>query len=238
MRGCLVVLAAGLAFLAIIAWVALPPLAGTVVAAGLLASGLGGSGTSVQVEAAPPYELLDLRADSVRVRSSDVTWRGIDATSLDITLTGVDLGARTAETVTGRLDGASVPTMEGMTPIERIDLSGPSSSIRTTLTIDPQTAANLATRAVESAIEKSTTSVRLVRPDRVRIVADSVTVEGRLSIDPKTGALVVDLSPVGHAVLTQPSSELPLVLESVAVTADGGVTLTGTLDPRALGLAP
>src|SRR5512142_93137 len=119
MRGCLTVLVAGVAFLAILGWFVLAPLAGAVIATGLVASGLSGSGTTVEVTASPPYELLSLHADAVDIHSSDVTWRGLSASTLDVRLIGLDLGARTAEAVRGRLDGVSIPTGGGNTSVER-----------------------------------------------------------------------------------------------------------------------
>ncbi len=236
MRGCLIVLAAGVAFLAVLAWFALPPVAATVVAGGLATSGLSGTGTSVQVHASPPYELLDLHADAIDIASSDVSWRGISASGLTLHLSGVDLGARAAESVVGRLDGVSIPVADGSTPVERIDLAGPSSAIGATLALDPTTTSRLATAAVEKAIGRAPTAVQLIAPDRVVVTIGSQRADGRLLVD-QSGAVVVSVPPLGTAVVADPATDLPLVLRSVAITPGGGATLIGTLDPRALGLS-
>jgi hypothetical protein len=236
MRGCLTVLVGGVAFLAILAWFALPPLAGAVVSTGLVASGLSGTGTTVDVTASPPYELLELHADAVEIHSTDVSWRGIVASTLDLRLGGLDLGARTADSVSGRLDGVSVPIAGGTASVERMDLSGPSSAVRAVLMVDAATANRLATGAVETAIGKPPTSVQLVAPDRAVVTVGDQRMEGTLGVDP-SGAIIVTVPPFGHAVVADPSADVPLVIESVSVAPGGAVTLGGTLDPRALGLS-
>ncbi len=236
MRGCLTVLVGGIVFLAVLAWFALPPLAGAVIATGLVASGLSGTGTTVEVTASPPYELLTLHADAVDIHSTDVTWRGITATTLDLRLTGLDLGARTAEAVTGRLDTLSIPTQAGTTAVERMDLAGPSSAVKVVLTVDPETAMRLASHAVETATGRAPTSVQLGAPDVITVTVGEQKAVGTLSVDP-TGAIVVTIPPFGHAVLADPSAELPIVVGSVTVASGGEVVLGGTFDPIALGLS-
>jgi hypothetical protein len=236
MRGCLTVLVAGVAFLAILAWFALPPLAGAVVSTGLIASGLSGTGTTVEVTASPPYELLEFHADAVAIHSSDVSWRGIAASTLDLRLGGLDLGARTADSVSGRLDGVSVPIAGGTASVERMDLAGPSSAVKAILTVDAATATRLATQAIETAIGRPPTSVRLVAPDRVVVTVGDQQVDGTLGVDP-SGSIIVTIPPFGHAVVADPSAEVPIVIESVSVAPGGAVTLGGTLDPHALGLS-
>jgi hypothetical protein len=236
MRGCLTVLVGGVAFLAVLAWLALPRIAGVVVVAGLATSGLSGTDTRVEVDASPPYELLDLHADAIHVTSSSVSWRGMTAGSLDVRLTGVDLGGRTAAAVTGHLDGVSIPTSEGATSVDRIDLAGPSSAIRATLTLDAVTTARLAERAVERVVGQVATSVELVAPDRVLVAVQGRQAEGRLTVDAE-GALVISVPPFGRTVVADPAADLPFVIDAVALETGGGATLSGTLDPRALGLS-
>lgn len=233
-RGCLAVLVGGVVFLAVLAWFALPPLAGAVVTAGLATSGLSGTGTTVVVDASPPFELLDLHADAIEVHSTDVSWRGVEAATLELRLTGVDLGARTAVAVTGRLDGVTIPTSQGSTPVERIDLDGPSSSVQATLTLDSTTVARLAANAVETAIGRPATTIELQAPDRVIVTVGSQRVESQVVVE--NGALVIDVPPLGRAVLAEPSGDLPFLLRSVSILPGGGATLLGTVDPHALGL--
>jgi hypothetical protein len=236
MRGCLTVLVTGVAFLAILGWFVLAPLAGAVIATGLVASGLSGSGTTVEVSASPPYELLSLHADAVDIHSTDVTWRGLSASSLDLHLSRLDLGARTAAAVTGRLDGVSIPTAGGSTSVERMDLAGPSAAVKVLLTIDSQTATSLATHAVATAIGLDPTTVRLAAPDRVIVTVGDRQAVGTLTVA-AGGEIVLTVPPFGHATIADPSADVPIVLGSVTVTPAGQLVLGGTLDPVALGLS-
>ena len=236
MRGCLTVLVTGVAFLALLAWFALPPLAGAVISTGLVVSGLSGTGTTVEVAASPPYEILSLHADAVDIHSTDVTWRGLSASTLDLRLTGLDLGARTAQSVTGRLDSVSIPTAAGTTAVERMDIAGPSDAVRVLLTVDAETATRLATTAVEDALGRAPTSVQLVAPDGVIVTIGDQRAVGTLSVD-ASGEIVVTVPPFGHAVVADPSADLPIVIASVSVAPSGQVVLGGTLDPVALGLS-
>jgi hypothetical protein len=234
MRGCLAILVMGLAFLVVLAWFVLPPIAGVAVSAGLIASGLSGHGTSVIVTASPPLELLAMRADAVEIRSTDVSWRGLDAATLAVRLDRVDLGARTAASVDGRLGDVSVPVSGGTIHVEVVALAGPGSSVTATLTVDAATATALAAAAVERAAGARPSSVALVAPDRVVVTVGALQVQGRLIID--GGALVLVIEPIGRVVVAEPASGLPFVVSSVAVDTGGPVRLVGTLDPRALGL--
>jgi hypothetical protein len=234
MRGCLAVLVLGIAFLAVLAWFALVPLAGAAVSVGLLTSGLSGKGTSVVVVASPPYELLTLRADAVEIRSTDASWRGLAAAELAIRLDGVDLGRRSAAAVTGRLGDVSVPLSDGTLPVESITLDGPSSAITATLTVDAATATRTVADAVERAVGTRPSSVALRAPDLVDVTVGTVRAGGRLIV--AGGALELLIQPVGRVDIVDPSAGSPLLLTSVAVDDGGPVRLVGRLDPGALGL--
>ncbi|HYM83921.1 MAG TPA: hypothetical protein VEY67_07215 [Candidatus Dormibacteraeota bacterium] len=236
MRGCLTVLVGGLAFLAVLGWYALPVLAASLVTVTLATAGVSGTGTSVDVVASPPYELLAMHADEVDIVSSSVSWRGITAASMSVRLDGVDLGARTAASVTGRLASVSVPTGDGPLPVDSIALDGPSGSIRAVLALDAATVARLARAAAAQAIGREPTAVELGPPDHVIVTVGSQRSEGQLVVQPD-GTIAISLPPFGSAVLADPAAGLPFRLEGVVVAPGGGVTLSGTIDPAALGLS-
>ncbi len=236
MRGCLTILVGGLLFLLVLAWFALPAFSGGVILVGLAASGLSGTGTTVTVDASPPLELLTLHADAVHIRSSAVTWHGLDAATLALDLGDVELGSRTFKTLTGHLTDARLTTSDGETRIRTIDLTGSSERADAVLSVEPSVVATLATAAAERALGEPPSEVRLAAPDRVTASIGSRVVSGRLVVD-QTGALVVELPAFGRAVVAQPGSDVPVRFTGVTIEADGGLTLRGTLDLAALGLS-
>src|SRR5947207_12621110 len=69
-RGCVLWLLTFGAFVLLVLWFALPPVAGGLAAAALESAGFHGTNTRVDVGADPPLKLLLLDADRIRIRSS------------------------------------------------------------------------------------------------------------------------------------------------------------------------
>jgi hypothetical protein len=230
-RGCLSVLVLGAVFLAGMIWFAGPPLASGLVTMALQASGLSAERVGVQVVADPPLELAAGRADRVAIRATGAQWRGVRFASLDVALGDVDLPARTAATVDGRLDGVELDTVRGQRVIADVTLEGSASAASTTIRIPAANVEAVASDAFEARFVVRPSSVGLVGPDSIRVELGGLTLSSRLSID-RDGAVVATAN--GEAiVLFTPNPVLPLRLSSLAVTS-AGLELHGTLDVGAL----
>src|SRR5258705_10274998 len=103
MRGCLSVLVLAVVFVGIAIWFGGPPLASAVVRTALTGSGFVAETLDVTVVADPPLTLGVGRASRVTIPATGATWDDLHLASLDMTLHSVDLVARTAATVCGRL---------------------------------------------------------------------------------------------------------------------------------------
>src|SRR6476659_8148791 len=108
MRGCLFVLLFAAIVIGSIAWFASAPIASTVVGAILNGSGFRAASSTITVAADTPPRLLLGQADRVAITATDVEWQSLRAARLSLTFDGVDLFARTATTIHGRLDDADV----------------------------------------------------------------------------------------------------------------------------------
>ncbi len=239
MRSCLSFLVFAAVLLGLLAWFVLPVIAAPVVVASLAAAGLNGTDTQATVTANPPLKLLVLHADQVRIRSSNVTLRGISAASMDLTIDDVGLLDRTFSTIAGTLDGVVATTAEGTTVgVPSVQVSGTSSVADATFTLDSSIVTGLASDAAERATGRRPDAVRLTAPDVVAFTIGGTTITGTLSVD-KSGDLIVQPSDVAAKlpplVLVTAASIEPLTLESVRVTSDG-VVAQGRLELAAIGL--
>jgi hypothetical protein len=219
-------------------WLALPVAASTLAGVAVGAAGLHGDDVSVAVNADPPFKLLLLQADSVRVRSGPSTWRGVTFAQLDLTFTGLRLGAAPS-TVEGRLDGVEFPDRAGVTVrAGTVFVSGADSTPDVRVEFAAADFESLVGRALPAGLSGATAPLELIPPDQVRIQTALGEVVARLVLG-QDGRLNLALSEPGVGSVTialiEPGPALPLQLQSVAV--DGGkVVLRGTVDARSIGL--
>lgn len=232
MRGCLTVLVLAAAFLVGGIWFGGPPLAGTVVEASLTGAGLTADDLDVTVSSDPPLGLVTGRADRVAIHASGVAWGGIEAESMDLDLTGVDLFARTATAADGRFDGVEVPGPGGGAPIlASVELSGPADAAPTTVRVDRPTVERVALAAFEAEFDVRPDAVSLAAPDEVRVTVGGRELAAHLEI--AADGAVVARSALGTVSIMDARSSLPLVLTGLSLGPDG-LVLNGSLDVASL----
>jgi hypothetical protein len=232
MRGCLFVLLFAAVLIGGIAWFASGPIVAAAIGVGLQGSGYNAASTTIHATADPPPRLFLGQADRVSISGEDVDWRALHADHLDLTLDGVDLVARTADTIRGSIEGAALDDGHGgSAAVTSIKLSGPSDAAVATITIDPDAVRAAVTAAVASRFGVTPTDVQLVGPDRLRLVTPNATIEGGLEIDP-SGALAFS-TPLGSATLVSIDPTIPLRLQTVRVV-NGALQLSGRLDVTSL----
>jgi hypothetical protein len=239
MRGCLFTLLLGIVALALLVTLGLPAIAAGLLTGAVTAVGLQADDTTVTVSSDPPTDLLGLHADEVHITASDAAFRGVRIGSLDITLHDVNLPARTADEVDGRLRDVSLD--DGSQPaigLSSVRLSGGGESVTALSAVPAADARTLVADAVETAVGTRPSSITLTAPDKVRIRVGGVTVHGRLSVT-GAGDLVADIldgpSAGDRITIISASSEDLIRLEGVTVTGSGGLRLTGMLAVGLLG---
>ena len=236
MRGCLFVLLVAAIVIGSIAWFASAPIASTIVGAILDGSGFKAASSTITVAADPPPRLLLGQADRVAITATDVAWQTLRAARLSLTFDGVDLFARTATTIHGRLDEADVAaeddtTSGGAAPTATIEVDGPAAAADAAITVDAATIRRLILAAVEREFGVKATGVELVAPNRLRLAAPGATIDATLVVDER-GALAVS-TPLGAVEMFRVDPAIPLRLRSVTVL-DGALRLDGILDVNAL----
>jgi hypothetical protein len=235
-RGCLFTLVLALAAGAVIVVVGLPAAASAVLTAGLTAAGLQAEDTTVTVSSDPPTDLVALHADTVRVRATDATFRGMAIGELDLQLGGVAILERTAASVDGELRDVTVEVGDRPLTLARIMVLGTGDEVTTTTLVPNAAAEALIADAIADQAGVRPDSVRLQGPDELAVQAGPVTLRGRLAVVPGGDLVVriVDGPVAGSAVvLVRGGRDLPIELTDVRVTDAGDVRLTGDL---ALGL--
>ena len=238
MRGCLFVIALGVVTVALVVVVGLPALFAGVLTAGVTAAGLQSDDTTVTVTSDPPTDLVGLRADRVRVRATDATFRGLEIGALDVTLGDVAIVDRTAGSVDGRLTDVVVPNVGAReVRLTSITLGGGGEVVTATTTVEAAQAERLVGDALEAELGTRPASVTLTAPDRISVNVGGA-VHGRLSVT-AAGDLVVTVSDgptAGQSItLLRGGEDLPIRLTSVRVTAGGGMRLAGELAVGLLG---
>jgi len=230
-RGCLFVVVLGGTLLAAVAWFAPGPLAGAVIGAVLDGSGYRATSTTITANAEPPPRLLLGHADELTIDGTDVTWRGLRARRLRVTLVDVDLLARTARSVDGRIEGAELSdAVAGTATGATIDVRGAAAAAPTTIRVDAATVRSLVATAVERAFAVRPDDVQLAPPATLRLVTPGATIEGTLVVTERELQLSTRLGPV---TMVRIDPAVPLTLRSVGV-ADGGLRIEGVLDAVAL----
>ncbi len=237
MRGCLFTLALAAVVVALIVVVGLPAVAAGLLTAGVRAGGLEAADTVVTVTADPPWDLLELRADRVRVRATHATFRGLQIGALDVTLLDVSVLGRTAGGVEGRLTGVTVPDVAGQPlGLGAIDLAGGGDRVTASTTIAAADARSLvaAEIATVTGVDVPATAVRLVPPDKV-VVSEGLSVTATLSVD-AAGNIVATAPGLPPVTLLRAGEDVPISFTSVRVVDSAGdLALAGILEVALLG---
>jgi hypothetical protein len=225
-RGCLSVLVLAAVFLGIALWFGGPTVASVAVRTALTGSGLLAETLDVTVEADPPLTLAFGRASRVTIAATGVTWNDLHVATLDMTLDTVNLVARTAASVEGRLAGVQLSGGSEPAPVD-VDVSGQADAARTTITIGRDAFTAMAIGAFEATFRVRPSTATLIEPDIVRVSLGGLTIDGHLavaadgSIVTVANGLTVTLMPV------DPS--FPVHLTGLSVVG-GDLRLSGTLD--------
>lgn len=233
MRGCLATIALLILVLGAAVWFLLPPLAGAVAQGALVAVGFDADTSTVTVEADPPLRLLTLEADAVRIRATNVVFRGVEAASADITLGDVALIDRSFGTLDGTLKGVRFQPSRGTElGVPLVRLVGTPDRVRATFDLPAADAEALAAAAVREAVGIAPSQIVLAAPDRVALTVGGRTVNGRLAVsaDGKLNLIGTPGTDLGSVALVSPGVELPVRVESFRIV-DGGLTLVVSLDP-------
>lgn len=238
MRGCLFTLLLGAIVVAVFVLFALPAMAAGALTSAITAAGLQSDDTVVTVSSDPPTDLLGLRADRVRVRATDATFRGLEIEDLDLTLRDLHFVDRTASAIDGRMDGVVVPGVGGRAlALESIGLSGTSETVVATTTVPAAAVEALIADGVEDALDARPTSVSLAPPDRLTVQL-LIAVRGRFIVS-SGGDLQVRITngPAEGQVITllRAGIDMPLRLTDARVNAAGDLELTGELAFSLLG---
>jgi hypothetical protein len=232
-RGCLFTVVLGVAVLAGVTVYVVPHVAEGAIKVAMTAAGFRADETDVRVHADPPYQLLGLKAGTVTIRATGVSLGTLTASSMDLTLTDVDLRARTARKVSGVLLDAVASAQEGPVAIPRIDLSGDSGAIDATAFVDGTTIERLVAQRVAIAAGVEPTAVRLREPNVLTIVMSGLSVSGDLVVG-DDGAIRLSIgSPFGVQATLLEDGATPLKLSAIQVRGDR-VVLEGALDATVL----
>jgi hypothetical protein len=238
MRGCLFVVVLAGVVLAAAAWFGAPSIAAFAVRSALESTGFASDDLEVDVTADPPLALLTGHADEVRVRGSDATIDRLSAGRADVTVRGVDLFARSFDSIAGTLLDVSVPTGGGReTPARSIGLDGPAARVVATVHIERTAAEMLFRDQLAGATGRPIAGIELAAPDQVTFRFGPVTASARLLV--VDGGLVLEADVPGRPRATILKAGDPLVIRSVEIddelvvrgTIDGSTWLGGTASP-------
>lgn len=231
MRGCLFIVVLAAAVLGSAAWFGAPLAASAVIQAALESGGYRAARGSVRATSNPPPKLLLGRADRVAIEGRDVDFRTFHAASLDLVLTDVDVVARTAGEVVGRIEDAELRTTDGVAAVADVTIDGSGQSAAATITVDGTTVEQIVLESFRGAFGVAVTGVALDAPDLLRISSGATSVEGRLEVD-AAGAIALR-TPLGSSTILSLDPSFPLRFDSVAVIA-GDLRIDATLDTGAL----
>jgi hypothetical protein len=236
-RGCLFTLLLGAVVIALVVVVGLPAVAAGALTAGVKAAGLQANDITVNVTSDPPWDLLGLSADRVRVRATNATFRDLRIGALDLTLLGVSIPGRTTEGVAGRLTGVTVPNVAGQPlGLSAITLSGGGDQVTATTTITAADAAALVAAEVASVtgMPVPASAVHFAAPNKVVVRTPVAPITATLSTN-ANGDLVATAPGIPPVTVLHAGEDLPLRLTSVSVDAAGNVELAGTMAVSLLG---
>jgi hypothetical protein len=232
MRGCLFVVLFAAVVLGAAAWFGSGPIASAAIGAVLQGNGYRSTATTIDVTSDPPPRLLLGQADRVAIEGSDVDWRTLHAARLRLLLDDVDLFARTADHVTGSIEGARIDDGRGgSATASSIEVVGPLDAALATITVEEDVVRELVRAAAASSLRVQVTDVQLVGPDRLRLVTPGATVEGSMVVD-ADGTLGFS-TPLGSVPMLRIDPASGLRLRSAEVV-EGKLRLLGTLDLASL----
>jgi hypothetical protein len=238
MKGCLFTLLLGGVAIALIVVIGLPQVAAGALTTAVSAGGLEADDTTVTVSSDPPTDLLGLKADRVRIRATDATFRGLQIGALDLELGDVAILDRTADTVDGRLTEVRIENIGGReVTLDAITIAGGGDDITATTTFPGRDVERLLADVAEAQLGTRPKAVALSSPNRVLIDVGfdvegtlEVTEDGDLVLIVRDGPLVND-----EVVLLRGGEDLPIRLTGVRVTGDGDLRLAGDLEIGILG---
>lgn len=231
MRGCLFVLIAAGLLVGLLAWFASPLLASAAIGIALQNGGFSSTSQTITATSDPPPKLLLGQADRVEIRANGVAFRTFRAQSLDLVLTGVDVLKRTATTIRGSVDAASVTTADRVPTEADLRIDGTATAASTEIVVSGATVDRVVRATFADEIGVAITRTELVAPDVLRIVTPAAALEGRVVID-ASGAVALSTR-LGSAPILSLDRSFPLRLESVRVV-DGDLVITGSLDATSL----
>ncbi|MBA2382592.1 MAG: hypothetical protein H0V73_10830 [Chloroflexi bacterium] len=231
MRGCLFILVVGALVLGAGAWFGSPILASSVITAALEGSGYDAASSTVTATSNPPPKLLLGRADRVEIVGTDVSFRTFHAASLDLILTDVDVVARTARHISGRIDGAELAATTANPVRADVTIDGAATAAAATITVPGEMVDRIVKATFQTKFGVALTATELVAPNTLRIGVRGITVEGRLGVD--TAGTIVLSTPLGSSTILSLDPSFPLRFRSIAV--DGAdLRIDATLDAEAL----
>jgi hypothetical protein len=230
-RGCLFILLIGAVALGSVAWIGAPPAASAVIQAALESGGYRAASGSVRATSDPPPKLLLGRADRVEIDGLDVDFRTFHAASLELVLTDVDVVAKTAGGVSGRIEDAELRTTDGVAAVADVAIDGSGQSAAATITVDGTTVDRIVRETFGGEFGVAVTGVALVAPDVLRISSGATTVEGSLEVD-SAGAIALR-TVLGSSTILSLDPSFPLRFVAVGVAA-GDLRINATLDTGAL----
>jgi hypothetical protein len=230
-RGCLFVLIAGALLVGLLAWFASPLLASAAIGISLQNGGFSATTQTITATSDPPPKLLLGWADRVEIQATGVAFRTFRAASLDLVLHDVNVVERSARTISGTIDRASVATADGV-PTEadvRVETSG--SEDVTEIVVSGATVDRVVRATFADQVGVAITRTELVAPDTLRIVTPAATLEGRLIID-ASGAVAFSTR-LGQSRILSLDPSFPLHLRSVSAVG-GDLRIEGVLDTNRL----
>jgi hypothetical protein len=233
MRSCLFQLLVTVAVVFALLWFGLPFGASWIATNALNAAGFTGTSTKVEVAATVPPRILLGHADTIRLTSTQVSVGDLHASSIDMTLSDVELVDRTIGSVSGKLTAVRVPAANGgVVTAETVVLEGAGTNATATMTVSSDEVTALANFQLK-ALGVTATSVKLAAPDKVTITVGGQARTGHLVT--RNGALEVVFTGMTPSTVTLIGfgDGNPFTFTSVAVHG-GSVTLVGTIDLQSL----
>jgi len=230
-RGCLFVLTVAALVLTAAAWFGSPLVADALVSGALQNAGFRATTMAIRATSNPPPKLLLGRMDRVEIVASGISLRTFHAAGLDLVLTDLDLAARSAGRISGRIDGAQLTIAGGEITSVDIRIDGRASAAGASMLVPGPAVERAVKAALGRQLGLSVTGSTLITPDVLRVTTVGGTVEGRLGVD-ASGAIVL-VTPLGSAVLLGLDASVPLRLTSIVVEA-GNLRIGAVLDAQAL----
>jgi hypothetical protein len=233
MRGCLFTLVLGAVVIGALVVFALPRVLEGAITASLTTAGLQARETSVRLEQDDPLSLIGLKADRVSIDALDATIGDMDAGSVNLILEDVDLGSRTAGSVTGTLGDVTTVSGGDRIDIPEIRLEGDTSSVEAVASIRAADVEAIVRERATAALGEPPTDVRIEAPNVMTITVRGFPVTGTLLVD-DAGALRLSLSdPIStDLVIIEPKATL-MDLRAVRVAGDR-LVLEGDVDVATL----